>query len=251
MAHRTLRQLTSDEQFNYTAAWYPDSKRLAISVGDSRVNEVHVHAIDGSSRPQVLAQLRHEDVLRAYPVSISRDERMVLTGYDIKASGDTVVFWARDPAATATVLKAPGNDRNQTISPDGRWLAYQSNRTGRDEISVRPFPNVDTGAQQVTTTGGSMPVWARDGRELYYWTDAGGTVTIMAVPILAGPTFNWGAARAVIRGRFATPTFDTQYDVWGDRFLVVKTLEGTHGSRPQIVIVTNWFEELKRLARAN
>jgi hypothetical protein len=105
---------------------------------------------------------------------------------------------------------------------------------------------VQAGAQQITTTGGRFPVWSRDMKELYYWTESGGVVTIMAVPLIPGPSFNWGAATSAIRGRFPRPSDDNPYDVWNGRFVVLQEVEGTDTTRREIVVVQNWFEELKR-----
>ena len=128
-------------------------------------------------------------------------------------------------------------------------MAFESDRTGRYEIYVSPFPDVKSGAQQVTTSGAAMPVWSRDQKHLYYWTSAGGTVTIMEVPVVADSAFSWGQARPVISGSFERPTADNQFDVWNDRFLVLKAAE-SRATVPSIVIVQNWFEELKQRAPA-
>src|SRR5262249_58238080 len=78
---------------------------------------------------------------------------------------------------------------NAEISPDGHWLAYQSNESGVPQVYVRPFPNVDDGKWQVSTTGGAKPAWARNGRELYYVAP---NFAFMAVPAMPrGTTFGW------------------------------------------------------------
>ena len=76
-------------------------------------------------------------------------------------------------------------ERNGEISPDGRWLSYESNESGQFQIYVRPFPAVDQGRWQVSTDGGRQPLWARDGRELIYVTSDG---TLMGVPVDVGQT---------------------------------------------------------------
>ena len=90
-----------------------------------------------------------------------------------------------------------------------------------------------------------MPVWSRDQKHLYYWTMEGTIVTIMSLPVVSGSTFTWGQATPALRGRYERPTLDTQYDVWGDRFLMLKAAR-TGEAPPAIVIVENWFEELKK-----
>jgi serine/threonine-protein kinase len=139
------------------------------------------------------------------------------------------------------------NEWNGEVSPDGRWLAYQSNESGRYEIYVRPFPNVEAGRWQVSTAGGTRPLWSRDGRELFYFVSPG---KVMAVSIQRGPTFAAGNPQVLFEGRYAAPQVGRVYDVSPDgrRFLMLKESEsGAEAQPPQLVVVLNWFEELKRL----
>ncbi len=252
-ARRSLTQLTSDASPNYTAAWLPDSKRLMYPVWTSTRNEVHVRSADGSGQTEILEDLTTPTTVRTYPVSMARDGSLAFTRYRPAPIGLATIagtgVWPGKRGTPATVLETPRNDRNPRVSPDGRWIAFDSDRTGRTEIYVSPFPDVKSGAQQVTTSGGVMPVWSHDQKHLYYWTVAGGTVTIMETPLEAGPSFSWGQARPAVRGLFERPTSDAQFDVWNDRFLVLKTFE-RGGTSPTIVIVQNWFEELKQRAPA-
>jgi serine/threonine-protein kinase len=244
LSRRSLVQLTSDPSPNYTAAWLPDSKRLAVPVWTDTSNEVHIRAADGSGQPDVLAELTTPPTMRTYPVSVSADGHLAFTRYGSRAIGANGVLSLAARGAGLTLLVNQRTDRNPTVSPDGRWLAFESDRTGRYEIYVSPFPDVKGGAQQVTTTGGTMPVWSRDQNQLFYWTIAGNVVTIMGAPVVTRSTFTWGQAAPVLRGPYEFPTADTQYDVWNDRFLVLKAAQTA--SPPSIVIVENWFEELKR-----
>jgi serine/threonine-protein kinase len=133
------------------------------------------------------------------------------------------------------------------LSPDGRWLAYQSDESGQNEVSVRPFPNVDGGHWQVSANGGITPVWARSGRELFYLD---GTNAVTSVPIRTAPTFSAGAPRKVFDGRYVGSPFWRNYDVSPDgrRFLMIKdNVAGGQPSTPaNIVVVLNWSEELKQ-----
>jgi serine/threonine-protein kinase len=159
---------------------------------------------------------------------------------------------AKEGSVCVPLLGSPATERNAAVSPDGRWLAFESDRTQRTEIYVRPFPNVKDGEWPITTEGGCCPVWSRDGRELYYWKENGDTISIMAVALKAGQTFDWDRARPhteVVRGSYVKPSWDTSYDVWGGRFLLMKSTAPPPPN--QIVIVQNWFEELKRLVPSN
>ena len=154
-------------------------------------------------------------------------------------------------------MRTTFDEVNAEISPDGRWLAYQSDESGQNEIFVRPFPDAGGGHWPVSTGGGVQPLWARNGQELFYVAATG---TLMSARV----------ERAVRRFAAATPTklfegrgryylgsganFGRTYDVSldGQRFLMIKTGGGTDGiaAPASITVVLNWFEELKRLAPA-
>jgi eukaryotic-like serine/threonine-protein kinase len=138
---------------------------------------------------------------------------------------------------------------NGEISPNGRWLAYQSNESNQDEIYVRPFPSGD-GRWPISNGGGTQPVWARNGRELFYRHGN----TLLSVPVETTATFSAGTPTTVFEGSYFSPpvglagrTYDVSPD--GQRFLMIKDAPaGDPNVAPaSIDVVLNWFEELKRL----
>ena len=147
--------------------------------------------------------------------------------------------------STEPLLATEFNERNAEISPDGRWLAYQSDASGRHEIYVRPFPNVEEGQWLISSGGGTRPLWAPHGRELFYL--APGT-RLMAVGVQTEPSFAPGNAEEVFAGGdYAPPAVGRTYDISPDdeRFLMIK--ESAGGDSTEFVVIINWFEELKRL----
>ena len=141
------------------------------------------------------------------------------------------------------------DEGNPEISPDGRYLAYQSNESRQFEIYVRPFPRVNDGRWEVSTGGGTRPAWSRDGRELFYLDKAN---TLMAVSVqTTGSTFSAGTPRRVFDTPYAAPAYSRTYDVSpaGRRFLMIKESAGAgqpSATTPAtMVVVLNWFEELK------
>jgi len=122
------------------------------------------------------------------------------------------------------LAKAIGSDRavQPDISPDGRWIVFQSNESGQFEIYVRPFPKTDAGRWQVSTGGGSRPVWARNGRELFH-LDASGALTPIPTQT-TGPIFSRGNPAELFSTRYATPANQRSYDVSADgqRFPMIK-----------------------------
>jgi eukaryotic-like serine/threonine-protein kinase len=243
VGRRTLKQLTSDPAPNHLAAWFPDSKRLAFSAMIGDVSQIHWQAADGSGIARALTQ----GPRYAFPNAISPDSSsLVLMDVLVQPFESDIGVLRLENHARPILRKTPEIERNAAISPDGRWLAYESDRSGRFEIYVRPFPNVEDAEYNITTDGGTAPVWAHNGRELFYWKESGALVSIMAVPISPGQAFDFGTAHQIAQGGYARPIFDRQYDVAPDgRFVVMKPVG--RPPRDEIVIVLNWFEELKRL----
>ena len=132
------------------------------------------------------------------------------------------------------------------ISPDGRFIAYQSNASGKMEVYVRSFPQVDRGRRQVSIGGGTRPVWARSGRELFY-LDGSNALTSVLVSA-SGSTFTAGSPGRIFETPYAEPNPSRHYDVSlnGQRFLMLKDGPGeSKASSGSLIVVLNWFEELK------
>jgi serine/threonine-protein kinase len=136
-------------------------------------------------------------------------------------------------------------------------IAYQSDESGRFEIYVRPFPEINAARWTVSNDGGTRPLWSRNGRELCYSAAQGygpsepnGGI-LMSVPIQPGATFSFGSPTRVVNGPFIVAQAGRHDDVSGDgRFLMIKHARtaGEAAVPPEIIVVQNWFEELKRLA---
>jgi eukaryotic-like serine/threonine-protein kinase len=151
------------------------------------------------------------------------------------------------------LLQTKFEEQNGGVSPDGRWLAYQSDSSGQFEIYVRPFPNASAGQWQVSTAGGRQPLWARSGKELFY---VGPDSVLMRVSVEAsGATWNAGTPIQLFEGRsfflnMGYATFGRTYDVSpdGQRFLMIKAggADPTTAS-PNIIVVQHWVDELKGL----
>jgi eukaryotic-like serine/threonine-protein kinase len=141
------------------------------------------------------------------------------------------------------LMTTPAGERSPTFSPDGRWLAYVSDESGRDEIYVRPFPNVDAARWQVSVEGANEPLWSRGGGEIFYRSGNG---DLVAVSVRTDPTFAPGARRALFpAGGYSIDYNHRSYDVLpGDSVFVMIAMTrhgGTH-----LVVVDNLFTELRR-----
>ncbi len=141
-------------------------------------------------------------------------------------------------------------ETHPTFSPDGHWLAYASNETGRSEVYVQPYPGPG-GKHQISNGGGTSPAWASNGRELFYRSPRGPKEKMMAVDIRTQPSFVAGKPRMLFEADGYVQTFPGRgYDVTSDgrRFLMVQLGEQPSADMTHAIVVLNWFEELKRLA---
>ena len=148
------------------------------------------------------------------------------------------------------IIRGPSDEGRPSISPDGRWIAYQANPLGRFEVYVQPFPELGD-LHQVSTEGGASPVWHQNGRELFYRRGR----MMISVPITAtGRSFEFGNPRTLFERPYVMEGSDVgggrSYALAPDgRFLMIKEQQGLEGgSGPtEIVVILNWIEELKRL----
>jgi hypothetical protein len=244
LARQTLARLTFDPGLNRGPVWTPDGKRLAFSAQREGSENIYWQAADGSGTPEALTNIPNA---RIGPDAISPDGTQLLfvqtsTPRDISR---VALEGERKPEP---LLATSFSEQNADISPDGRWLAYDSDESGRLEVYVRPFPNVNAGRWQISTGGGTRPLWNPNGRELLYYIAPG---TMMSVPIEPGATFKAGTPQVIFTGQYATPQTGRQYSVSPDgrRFLMIKDAAGdAEAPPPQINVVLNWFEELKQQA---
>jgi eukaryotic-like serine/threonine-protein kinase len=176
-----------------------------------------------------------------------KNPRSIL-GSTFMGPSDVILLTLSD-ARIEPLLNAAYVERNPAISPDGRFVAYETNADGSFQIKVRPFPDVDGGQWTVSSQEGFQPAWALDGSALFYRAEDG---AMMRVPVRSGPTWNAGSPTKLFDGRTFLRTTTTglgrTYDVAKDgRFLMVKEPAADRTPSIAMVVVLNWFEELKRL----
>jgi hypothetical protein len=228
VAQRAWLRLTTDRISN-RPEWTPDGRRLVYS-NNADLWRV---AADGSSRPESLLVA----IGVRYPTAVTPDGRAVL----FQEAGPTrngVYRLAFDSAPQASIV-IPGafNESEAVLSPDGRWLAYQSDEAGRMEAYVRPFPG--PGARvSVSVQGGTEPVWSRDGRELFYRTGD----SLLAASVSLRPTFAVTGRRLLLRGAFLQGARLREYDVApdGQHFVMV---EGS-GTTTTLIAMHNALDRL-------
>ena len=240
LSRGTLTRWTFEGKANYGPVWTPDGKRIAFISNKEGPQNVFWQLADGSGG---LERLINSEYTQG-PSSWSRDGQLLAfielnptTGYDI-----WVLRMGNRKAQP--FLRSPFNESAPQFSPDGRWLAYVSNESGSYETYVQPYPGPG-GKWQISTGGGTEPVWNPNGRELFYRNGD----NMMAVDIATQHGFTVGKPRMLFAGQYQpTPVTQPNYDVSpdGQRFLMLKPVEQEGAASTQINVVLNWFEELKQ-----
>ena len=259
VGRKTLRRFTIDPAEERYSAWTPDGKRIAF--GSHRGGEAGMwwQAADGTGTPERLGGFPFNRYGNLQPTTISPDgSRLVAT-----ATGRSPNLWILtlngDPQPTPLLQTGSSprdigrysTERNAEISPDGHWIAYESLEAGQFDVYVRPFPDVTGGKWPVSTNGGSQPLWARSGKELFF-IDRSGALT--GVRVEGQSSFTIGTPAKILDSSYvwSVPTYaGRMYDISpdGQRFLMLKesSLPDRTSAPRSITVVQNWFEELKRL----
>jgi serine/threonine protein kinase/Tol biopolymer transport system component len=219
--------------------WTPDGRQLVFTKGGP--DDIYVKSFDGSG---VEERLLGGVSGGSRPFSWSPDGRFLsFVSVSPATANDIMVVDRQNKTEARPFLKTQFGEGAPMFSPDGRWIAYASNKSGRNEIYMRPFPGPGE-EWTISTEGGAEPVWARNTGELFYRQgDA-----MMSVEVNTSPTLVVGKPHRVFEGRYATSgALYANYDVTpdGKRLLMVK---GSVQEAPaQINLVLNWLEEVKRL----
>jgi serine/threonine protein kinase/Tol biopolymer transport system component len=241
IAHRNMMKLTFDEGDDTLPLWTPDSKRIVFLSTRNNSPGIYTKNADGTGEAVRLSD-------QGTPVSWADNGNILVLIVD----GDIGILPMEGDKAIELLLHKNYTETVPLISPNGKWMAYMSDESGQYDIYVCPFPDVNGGKWKVSTNLGLFPRWSWDGRELFYWTgDA-----LMVVAVESEPTFKYGNPEVLLPRRpmisLVMGSTGISWDNHPDdkRFLVIKpgTIadDQTAAEAPRkIVIVTNWFEELK------
>ena len=259
LARGTLSKLTTDRGREDFPLWMSDGERFVFGASIGGEAGVYAKAADGTGE---VAQLFVTDSSATAgvpaPVVWSVDEQTLVFSYQ-RNRRDIGVFPMEGEGSWEALLDSPSDESTPTLSPDGQWIAYTSDETGRHEVYVQRFPEL--GAKQLVSIGGGVqPVWSPLGDELFYMRTAGLTDTdaVMRVSVLIGQALTLGVAEPVFEfppGAYAVrpPYPSREYDVApdGQRFLMLRRTSMAGGAADpsravsvSINIVLNWFEEL-------
>jgi serine/threonine-protein kinase len=254
LRRETLTRLTFDPGLDQAPVWTPDSRRLLFSSLRGGAQNLYAQAADNTGAITRLTNSLNPQ----FPSSISPDGTQVLFTETVPKTGQDISLLklgsgpATSPQLAQPLIQTAFNELNAEVSPDGRWVAYQSNESGSMEVYVRPFPHADAGRWQVSSGGGTRPVWAHNSRELFFYSANSGA--LMAVTVQpGGTTFSASNPSKVFDVQpYYFATTGRSYDVSADgqRFLMIKlaSLSGPQNSTtapPNLVVVEHWTEELK------
>lgn len=240
------RRLTFDQAVDVDATWSPDGKRIAFASNRKGVNDLYEKSSSGAGgERELLVSSRHKR-----PLDFSRDGRYLLyREFDLKTGWDLLALPLGGDRTPVALVQTRFEEREGQFSPDGKFIAYQSNETGRFEIYVQPFPGPG-GKWQVSATGGAQPRWRADGKELFY-IDLDGHVTAVSIQLaLSGSSIEAGTPEALFQADPAEGPLPSsnkhQYAVSSDgrRFLMNVGVKGAVA--PPISIVLNWAEGLRK-----
>jgi Tol biopolymer transport system component/tRNA A-37 threonylcarbamoyl transferase component Bud32 len=242
-----LTRLTLDQVSEYRPRWTPDGRSVIfITPGDVRIRRA-----DGTGRDSLYLNRQINEL------QLSRDGQWLVlregAAGSVTGGRDISVMQLGVDSVPRSLLASPSYDETApTLSPDGRWLLYVTNESGRWEVFLRSFPDVDRLRLQVSVSGGEAPLWSPNGREIFYLSS---DRRMMAVPFSASPAPAVGTPKAL----FAVPsallgvetTFMTPWVMAADgRFLMTRILDAQDERPPVYVVTQNLFSDLRaRLPR--
>ena len=236
VARNTLTRLTTEGESDWPI-WTPDGERVTFTSNRGGHQNLFWKPADGSGRDERLTTSDNQQSARSW----SSDGRLL-----VFSDGDGISVLSNQPGWPTTNVQVPVGAGWARLSPDGHWLAYVVKQDVRSEVYVQPFPGPG-GRTQISTAGGTEPVWNPNGRELFYrQADKMMAVDIATQPALIAQKPRMLFESAALLRVSTTPNYDVSRD--GQRFLMVQA--GQQTSAPQLTLVVNWFGELKRRAPA-
>ena len=232
----TRTRLSSEETSDIFPVWGADGRKVFFASYKSGSFNLYETPADGSGPHVPLLTVPFGQ----NPTSVSRDgQHLAFLERNLESGHDIHLLSLHDDPKAAPFRATPASERDPAISPDGRYLAYSSNDSGRYEVYVESMAG-DEGRTTVSSEGGRWPHWSHAGDELFYLSGS----TMMAVDVEIEPTFQPGSPKPLFEG-----TYDEWYDVAPDGSFVMLTRQ--LAKLAEIQVVLNWSEELKRIVPTN
>jgi Tol biopolymer transport system component/DNA-binding winged helix-turn-helix (wHTH) protein len=246
LERETSSRLTFGDAFNGPAFWSPDGDRIIYSSRND-AGGIFSRAANGTGSAE---QINVNDIATQMD-ALSPDGKQAIVLNRGRGESDMYLLSLTGESFPQSFVSTPFDEAGAQISPDGNYVAYESDETGRVEVYVRTFPNPDGGRWQITTDGGYEPQWSPTGNELFFRKYFGSSIS--AVNIQTEPNFSMTSPRLVIAGNYVAAPFTYAVSADGERLLMFKSVDQpsdetpSNARAPRLAIVENWFEELKRI----
>jgi Tol biopolymer transport system component len=249
LARGSLTRFTDQGGDEQTPVWTPDATRIAYSSQRGGTLTMFWKDSGGNGLPEPIIAA---EALQRRPSSFSPDGT-VLAYSEIRAESGSDLWTVRlngaTPGRPEVFLRTSFDEDLALFSPDGRWVAFRSNESGRTEVYIAGFPGAAT-KRQVSIGGGDQPQWARDGRQLFYLDGS----RMMSVEVNTEAGVRVGKPRMLFERAPSASAFDSGQ--WGQTYAVLPDGKGfvfvSNAIQPEIrelKLVLNWFEDLKRRVR--
>ena len=247
-----VRITTPDEEAMLYPVWSSDDERIAFGSRAEHQQDVRWKSSSNTGNIELLGSDLGAGQQGVTPYFIADGDRLLVYREQAHAdTADNIRMVSLDGASEpVSLLDSRFDERNAVLSPDGRWMAYESNESGQAEVYVRPFPEVETGQWTISTGGGVKPVWSRDGRELFYIEPAPPPATqrLMVAAVETDAAFANDVPTPLLDWPYDEGNEGRTYDVApdGTRFLTHKAVEGsdTADTSPRVEVILNWTREL-------
>ena len=237
---KTFTRLTLQTTIgNSFTTWTPDGERVIFRTNSG----LYSIPVDGSGKSELIPSTSIGD----FPTCVTPDGATLLTNRQTPAvSQDVYAVSLKGDSPPKAIISTPAFEGGAELSADGRWLAYVSDEAGQMQVYIRPYPALDK-RWQVSTEGGTSPVWNRNGRELFY-RSGNKMMAVDVVPDTLRSDLRLSPPRMLFDQNLAygqtisLPNYDVSAD--GQRFLMIQDEPGSS----RLNIILNWNEELKRIA---
>ena len=248
-ARKSPGKLTSGPDREAYPIWSPDSAHIYYSSNAGGQPDLYRQKVDGTATAERLTNSPESEL----PLKMMPDEKSLLVR-TVMGNDTKLALLSLADRALKLLVKAPFTQMNGEVSPDGRWILYQSGEgSTMDEVHVRPYPDTDAGHWQISTSGGRMPLWSRSGREIFYIARQPDRLMVAPVtPVAAGAPFVFRTPVALFPvANLSTAALGRTFDITPDdkRFVFVRSGDAEAGAPPALTVIVHWLDSVKARVR--